>query len=85
MRLARLHVERVVETVPRRLHAGRRRRTGLMADIAADQRAGHAVNNVGFEVLVVVDEDLRDQRLEARLIAEDVQVRRPVDARGPAA
>ncbi len=49
-----------------------------MAAVVADQCAGDAEHDVALEVRVVVDEDLRDERLEVRPEAEEVDVRGPV-------
>ena len=47
----------------------------LMTDIVADQMAGDAKLHVGFQKLVVLHVDLRDQRLEAVLGGEEMQMR----------
>ena len=47
-----------------------------MTDIFADQVLGDAELHVGFDVLVVGVIDLRDERLEALLVGEKMQVRR---------
>ena len=43
--------------------------------VAADQVTGHAEDDVRFKILVILDEDLGNQGLEARLVGEDVEVR----------
>ncbi len=74
---AGFHNESVREQVPRSLHVWRGRRLVLVPDVVADEMAGDAELHVGLQELVVLHVDLRDQRLEAVLAGEEVQVRRP--------
>ena len=75
--VARFHHEGVVERIPRAVHVGRGRRLVLVPHIVADQMAGDAELHVGVDELVVLHIDLRDQRLEAVLAGEEMQMRGP--------
>ncbi len=74
--LLETHDETIVERVPGPLHVGRGR--SLVTVVSAiDEMTRHAEDSVALQVFVVVDEDLCDQRLEARLEDEEMQMRRP--------
>src|SRR5215211_954539 len=70
-----LHDERMRERIPRPDDIGRRRRLVVVALVVADEMAGDAELHVGVETRIVVDVDLRDQRLEPVLGGEEMQVR----------
>src|SRR6185437_4519810 len=72
---ASFHHESLIERIPLALHVGRGRRP-VMANIVANQRAGDAELRVGFELGIVRRIDLRNQRLEAFLEDQEMQMRR---------
>src|SRR5712671_293509 len=72
-----LHHECVFERIPGAGDVGNWCRSGFVAYIIADEAARHAELRIGFEKLVVLHVDLRDQRLEAFAVCEEMQVRRP--------
>src|SRR3954470_2111051 len=74
-RWARLHHERMVERVPGAGDIRRGRLLALMAHIIADEMPRDAELYVGLEELVILHVDLRDQRLEAVLDGEKMQMR----------
>src|SRR5215467_12848494 len=76
-RRAALHDEGMRERVPRAADVGRRRRLVVVAHVIADEVAGNAELNVGLEIGIVVDVDLRDQRLEPVLGGQEVQMGGP--------
>src|SRR5579862_1114628 len=76
-RLAVFHDEGVLERIPRRFDVGRAGARLVVAHIIADEVAGDAELGIGFEVLVLGIVELRDQRLEARLVNQKVKMRRP--------
>src|SRR6266852_619527 len=77
-RFARLHDEPVVQRVPGCTDAGRWRLAVLLAAIVSDQRARHSEHHVAFEVLVVIDKDLRDERFVPGFEAQEMDVRRAI-------
>src|SRR6202040_4233022 len=77
-RFARFHRKGVVEGIPRRRDVRRGCPPVVVAQVVADERTGDPELNVEIEPLVVVDVDLRDERLEPGLLDQEMQVRRPV-------
>src|SRR5215813_9489542 len=76
-RRAALHDERMGERVPRAADVGRRRRLVVVAHVVADEVAGDAELDVALEIGIVVDVDLRDQRLEPVLGGQEVEMGGP--------
>ena len=76
--LARQHHQRVLQRVPRRRDAGRVGMRFVVAAKSAEQRARDAELSVGMHPRIVVGVDLSDQRLEAGLETERVDMRRPI-------
>src|SRR5690242_13382525 len=76
--LAGFHDERVLQRIPGGLHAVRRRLSGIMPFEIADKLACNAEYRIGFEILIVIDEDLGDQCLEALLVSQKVKMSGPI-------
>ena len=73
-----LHDESVVEREPRVLHARRRRLLVLVTDVVRRAAACVTPNCTSVSMLRIVRQiDLRDVGLEARLVDQEVQMRRP--------
>jgi hypothetical protein len=53
--------------------------------VVADQLSGDAEHHMAVEVLIVGHQDLRDQRLEARLVGEEMQMGGAVRVTAPGA
>src|ERR1700758_2946474 len=77
-RFAVWHDEPIAQRVPGGADAGRGRFALVMSAVVADQRARHPEHNVAFEVLVVIDEDLRDERFVPGLEAQEVDMSRTI-------
>src|SRR5260370_35934379 len=73
---AGLDAEGVVERIPWPRNVRRGRRLFVMTDIVPDQAARHAKLGIGLKVRVVVGIDLRNVRLESRLVDQEMQMRR---------
>jgi hypothetical protein len=76
-RVASLHDKAVTQCVPRRANAGRGRLAFVMPAIVSDQRARYPEHDIGFEVFVIINEDLGDERLVPFLESQEVDMRRP--------
>ena len=74
---AGFHDERVVERVPRAVHVRGGGGLVVVAQVVADEVAGDAELHVGLDVRIVRGVDLRDERLEAVLAGEEMQMRGP--------
>src|SRR5580658_9599154 len=78
VRGAVLHDEGVFERIPGRGDVGRGRALGaVVAYVIANQVAGDAELHIGVDVRVLRIVKLRDQRLEAGLVDQEMQVRGP--------
>src|SRR5437660_6220687 len=77
LRFAGLDDEVVFERKPRPFDVGCRGRLIVMAYVLADQRARDAELHIGLEVRIIARIDLRELRLEARLVDQEMNVRRP--------
>src|SRR5215510_8403719 len=76
-RRAAFHHESVLERIPRAADVGGRRRLVVVAHVVADEVAGDAELHIGLEIGIVIDVDLRYQRLEPVLGGQEVQMRGP--------
>ena len=57
------------------INVGGRRRSGFVEDVVTDEAARHAELGIGFEKPVVLDVDLRDERLESVAVRKEMQMR----------
>src|SRR3954453_9054518 len=75
-RFARLHHEGLIERKPLALDVGRRGTARFVPHVIADQGARDAELRIRLQIRIVGRVDLRDQRLEALLENQKMQVRR---------
>src|SRR4029079_4940779 len=75
--LAGLHHKCLIKRIPLALDVACRR-SGAVAHVVRDQRAWYAELQVGLELFVIIDINLRDQSLESLLEDQKMQVRRTI-------